>query len=345
MASKYNELSQSYIGIPTILYRAPELMLGELCHTTYYFDFKSDIWSAAIIFGEMALKLASRKHPIITGIKAAIDSTLYIDSLYAMYKLLGRTSIVQELDHCCIEVGPDLPVVPEISPRHIFSNMDDIEYDFMMQILKLNPVERAGYAQIFSHTYFNGILASEPFNMTALSKTKSMDWIRIPPTNLENNMDRTRMIATLQELNVQNHNSYYLALTLLDIYLASRTSLYSDVQDIATAANIIASFKEEIVPTRMERFSTIVTQWVVKLLKLVQYSIYFSTERDYLDAYLEQYPEISILRDTLLQKLETWSTHIHYRDYMKQDIIHTLIGHYTGIIMEYDSGIVHILES
>lgn len=143
--------------VQTVPYRAPEIILANAYGMPCNYDDRADLWSAGIIFGQFLMRIYNSKwrHP---SIKLSIDVKFITDKqeenrrlLDGIYRIFGQTCN-PELETS----GLQEPKVPITSLRETFKAMPDLEYDFMMSILKLNPYDRPQFRELFSHPYFDG---------------------------------------------------------------------------------------------------------------------------------------------------------------------------------------------
>ena len=340
-------------NVQTPAYAAPEIMASVLSGIGCKYDYTVDLWSIGIIIGELAIKMVNHdsKHPIQMDLPTIKQrrgkKELYHFLLTGIFKVFGRGSITKFLDRELTEILPN--EISTYDTRSLFSNMSDIEYDFMMILLKLNPKDRPSYRIIFSHPYFNGFTAREPFDMTPLEKVKSMDKIHIDdPINTNRLLILDFMHDIIESNNI--NESYFLAITISDFYITKRTDV-NNWKLIAIAALIISSYVNEYHPLEMKNFISKkisifnIHTTIAEMLDIFEYNLFFSTEKDYLDAelnlrtssphhhhHIEEYTDY---RDSALVLLTKASRSRYFRSYNKETIAHTIVSKIFGEGDEY----------
>ena len=325
-------------SVQTLWYRSPEVALSNACGRPCIYDYTTDLWSLGIIMGEFSGKMSTPPwdHPIIKYLRVRGDSTDQDYNLLSIiYKIFGKTSIDPDIISCQKISDIRLPYVPFVSVHTSFPTMNGEEFDFMMTLLKLNPLERPEYQEIFSHSYFNGYMPTEPTDMSSINKVKSIDSLNIHPLNYsnQNGVDlamRTILVDWILKL-VQDENcleSFFLSIMILDQYMHLVPNiLRSKFQLIGVSCVVIASLITEnskpLTPNRAQQ-ATLNTYTIDEInttafdiLKLFNYSLGFSTEKDYIDAYLDtndiQEPERSRVRIGLNLQLARAAKNEHFK--------------------------------
>ena len=350
-----------YVGIhkcdvQTAWYRAPEIMIANACEQKCKYNDTADLWSLGVILGTFSMQIDNPSwiHPITLAEtrtrrrgRTVQEENRYL--LYSVYRIFGKTSITPSLDTC---TGFDLPEYPIVPVRETFHTMLDLEFDFMMQVLKLNPRERSSYRELFSHTLFNGFMASEPFDLTLLQKVKSMDTVSISLILDDAGMNtRANILSMIKDTVVKNRifDLYFLALSIVDKYLEQYTSIfYDDLEVIAISAVIISSYtsntplnpyqfaREYFSIDEINNASTI-------LLQMCEYNLNFSTEKDYLDAILSMEMSPTTInyfmkRVQIINLLISISYNPMFRAHDKETLVRAMIAYSTDKTnMEYST--------
>ena len=334
-----DETSQHSCYVQSLLYRAPEVALGRVCGTKCIYNYTIDLWAIGIMMGEFGNQPYNPKwqHPIFIAMynaKRRGDTDMDTILLSTLYQLFGPPNT-----ETCLKILD----VPLVDTRSLFPYMTDEEYSFMMLFLKINPKERPSFQQIFDHSYLNGYMPTEPSNMSSLNKIKSMDWLSIPPFE-KRNKTRTKLIEwiIIRINKYQKRDIYFSMLSIFDYYITHVTDLrQTQYLLIMASAIVISTYMTEGPPFRSSDASTMIHNKftpqeidtsVLNILKLFDYSLHFSTEKEYLDAYLDtmslQHPERTRIQDEVYQQLISASKSPYFRSYSKEVIVSTMISRF-----------------
>lgn len=329
-------------------YRAPEIVIAAACDKKCTYDYKVDIWSFGIMFGELGMKLNDPKwiHPITYA--DVLSREREPRRSYKRENLVILTSIYNTFGFGPIDINLDGCArvdITEANPHETFKDLTEIEYDFMMFILKLNPHIRPNYREIFAHPYFNGFIASEPFDLTSLAKVKTLDTMRIRELTFANQsfitpLYRIDILNELKDLSLKHNvfRSYFLASMILDQYIAVTPNIkYGALNPILIAALIASTYINSPEPLRIdvltnEMYTVIeIENRIVQLFKLFRYNLYFSTEYDYVQIITDP-----TYQNQVLDYITTAIKNIKYRSYPKEVIVHAITALVTGNDTEID---------
>lgn len=331
--------------IQTLWYRAPEVILATLCSEPCVYNYTADIWSLALIMGEFAARIInpSAQNPIIQPM-IAFNMENSVDLLELYYEFLGKPK-----DNVVCDALQDinLPEIPNIDPRSTFSFMSDIEYDFMISMLQINPKYRPTYEQIFKHSYFNGYMPREPTNVSAINRVKVNDARHIDKLRFDTGIThhmRYDIVTWLIDMNTGflELDIYFLAIILLDWCLTNINGIQeSNLQLYAISCYIVASttntsydpidFDDAKHLTGNLYETQLIQDTVYDILLSVQYALGYSTESDYLYAKLDDMKlpdsEYETIYNMCNNQLIQASKSPHFRDWPKEHIV-TLILEY-----------------
>jgi serine/threonine protein kinase len=132
--------------VVTLLYRAPELLLG----ATRYAP-SVDIWSAGCVLAELA-----SGRPLFAG-----DSE--IGQLHAIFRLLGTPGPAEWPG--AAELPEWQPLFPRWAPQDLAPHAPGLGpagLDLLGRLLRLNPEDRPTAAEALCHPYFDGVLDEAP---------------------------------------------------------------------------------------------------------------------------------------------------------------------------------------
>lgn len=176
--------------VATRWYRAPELLLG--CSN---YGKEIDFWAVGCIMGE------------ITDGKAMFPSENELEQLYMIQKLFG--TLPQNMLEM-FSANPrfsgyklDQVVKPETLERKYYGKLNKQAFSFMKALLKLDPRERLGGADVISHPYFEDMRNEDP-EFNGLNNINSK-----VPINSNNNINtlntNTNLQATKSNVNIANY--------------------------------------------------------------------------------------------------------------------------------------------
>lgn len=344
-------------------YRAPEVALAQVCSCTYNCCSAIDIWSIGIIMGEFAGKSAPRWiHPIIDFLSTTASACTDLNLLLIHYVLFGKTSIHPDIETHPIILDIDVPQVSEINIRDVFAFMTPCEYDFMMSMLTLNPKQRATYHTIFEHSYFTSYKASEPLILHEIDKVRTGPHLKFKALTFDNQayitlQDRITTIDALLNCNWHSHNVLFLAIMLLDYYIINTAHIMTEkIQLIAGTCMMLASiiddthdpwtvhnvmkFAEPISCTASE-----LEALVFDILTLCEHNLWYATEVDYVDAYLDDMKcsktEFIRIRNSIFEQLIRASKYAMYRNWSLDTLISGIISNF----MRHRSATLHMLQT
>jgi len=128
--------------VVTLIYRAPEILLGSPEYST-----PLDVWSAGLIFAEMFYK-----QPLFMG-----DSE--IDQLYKIFRLLGTpTEETWPGVTNLVNYKSTFPRWPETRLDKIIPGIDPIACDLISKMLVLDPNKRITANAALAHPYFKSMI-------------------------------------------------------------------------------------------------------------------------------------------------------------------------------------------
>ena len=337
--------------------QSPEILLSSICDHPYIMDHTSNLWSIGLIMAQISCNMNYIENPIHEEyIKIEDKSDTEYALLLVIYNIFGKKTINRSLENCPTINFIDLPRDPIIPLRTRFSHMNDQEYAFMTSLTKLNHRDRPSFKDIFSHTYFTGFHPSERIDMSPLDRVRSMDYIIIRPLH---SMSQGRMaiikwlINTINKKIYKCQESYFLAVMIFDLYSTKIIDTES-LSLVAIASLILSSYVNNTnrqlqishFTSTEPDFTTRIQAMILDMLNILDYNLYFSTEREYLDAYLTKVRdrERPTLRKVILSQLMLISTNPHFRDYSKEIIVSSLItSHQQTQIPDPDREMLNIL--
>lgn len=351
--------------IQNIFFRAPEVVYSFVCNATCTYNSSIDLWAIGIMMGMFANKAydSSWQHPAFRGLIQEMRKTGNMgdimnrntEMLASLYTLYGKVPITSDTTLCPVAEAMIIPAPGDL--RSYFPYMNDEEYDFMMMFQKMNPKQRPGYTQIFSHSWFNGLIPSEPVNMLELDKVKAMDWLQIEPFK-QRGIYKGRVRTSIIEWLIRQMNKYgglpdiyFRMIMLIDSYTSRVPHITkSDVQLIGVSAMTISTYTREdtkftitnIQDLTKNKYTKVqIETCILDMLKLFNYSIHFSTEREYLDAYLNDMKlepnERTRIYDEVWSLLVLASKNKHFRTWSKESIVLQTIMYFMGQDIDVDN--------
>lgn len=317
----------------TLNYRAPEIAVALFRDRPCSYSYKADIWSIGVVMLIFCTIIANVSDPIISYLDRELNDMNLSENyilLKALHNIFGNTVIDPNFPND-FDMGSDdshsddtcsnnsVDVIGDVDTRALFHYMSDIEYDFIMQFLKLNPSERSNYQEIFAHPYFNGFMPSEPNTMTLLDKVHALDTNQLDSISMDNQEfitydDRTQLVQWMDNILKQmqdisndeigytiNHNRrkiIFLSIILLDSYIENVANIkVYDFKLVGIACIIVASIMDDemdnmLSPDDLVQFTGIsdanseIYDIIVQCVQMHNYNLAFSTELEYLEALL-----------------------------------------------------------
>lgn len=170
---KYNQEIGKSTQIQTLLYRAPEVLLGD-----YWFTEKIDIWSLGILLiqlitGKRFITSSSEEGQLKKIVK--IFGSINEDNWMGVTKL-GNYELIRDING-----GQDRLVFDKITK-------DEVLLDLLNNMLMLNPEDRFDITQVINHEFFNDLRKGEFLptdNIENISLIKQLNFNEYSPVMIK----------------------------------------------------------------------------------------------------------------------------------------------------------------
>ncbi len=127
--------------VVTLLYRSPELLLGEKCYS-----FSIDVWSVGCIFAEMITF-----NPVIYG-------TSEVEMIKSIFEILGTPS--EDVWHSISKLPFYQPLFPKFKPtslKNLLPTLDSDGLDLLQKMWILDPTLRITAKDALKHAFFKDV--------------------------------------------------------------------------------------------------------------------------------------------------------------------------------------------
>ena len=273
--------------------RAPEILIANICDKPCIYSYEADIWSVGIVM-----------YYLKTGIYPFIaDSELDIINLIFNFFNVGEyvdcdTSKV--LDDYRFDIHA---VERHFRANNLYASSVKDELDFLSGLLHPNPKLRFTMTNIFEHPYLRDSGEHQPI-LTYKEKVIKSDISILKPLaivykdqvelNLKSRSILVKWLISVCE-GYQIHESViFLAIMLLDIYMDMNKKIRTkNFQLVGISCFIIANrlLYYKVLPLDTYRDLSYtgleIEQSILQILREIDYTLYMSTEFNYLAAYLQ----------------------------------------------------------
>lgn len=293
----------------SLWYRAPEILMGDI------YTEKAEVWALGCIIAEMYLR-----HPLFAERSEA-------DQLGTIFSIMGTPDAetwphLYELPGC----PQDLPSWDSVFYRYQYRfGYDEMAYDLLSKMLRINPRERISVEEVLQHSYFKefpSVLYSRKTQLDQLFEVEHYPLLTfeektlLTPGYFETRADYLTRILNFLRQHEKDIRNYFVIAYLYDV-VAPYIKQTSGGEQLSNEAQLsLMDISQSIVDSNLMTYSELrrfhqtetqintdeIFETNLLLLRLVNYDLNMATSYDFFCCYCQEV-SCSEMRQKALERL------------------------------------------